>query len=94
MAYETFGFQQQEELTDAVFDGARKALAPADGAPILLHCSSANRVGAIWLAHRVLDDGLPYGDALVEAETVGLKSSAFRDRAKAYIDRSAAARSH
>jgi protein tyrosine phosphatase (PTP) superfamily phosphohydrolase (DUF442 family) len=93
MAYENFGFQQPEELTDAVFDGARKALAPADGAPVLLHCASANRVGAIWLAHRVLDDGLAYGDALVEAETVGLKSPAFRDKAKEYIARFPAGRS-
>lgn len=93
MAYESFGFQQPEELTDAVFDGALRALAPAAGAPILLHCGSANRVGAIWLAHRVLDDGLAYGDALVEAETVGLKNPAFREKAKDYIERSSAGRS-
>jgi hypothetical protein len=36
--------------------------------PLLLHCASANRVGAVWLAHRVLDGGLSYDAALREAE--------------------------
>jgi len=29
---------------------------------------------------------VPFPDALAEAETVGLKSAAFRDRAKEYVD--------
>jgi protein tyrosine phosphatase (PTP) superfamily phosphohydrolase (DUF442 family) len=86
MRYDNFGFKEPEELTDAVLDGARRVLSAEDRKPILLHCASANRVGAVWLAHRVLDDGVAYPDALVEAETVGLKSAAFRDRVKTYVE--------
>ena len=87
MEYDNFGFKEPEELTDAVFDGARKVLADPANKPILLHCSSANRVGAIWLAHRALDDRLPLDEAVREAEEVGLKSAAFRDRARDYVER-------
>ncbi len=86
MDYQNFGFKEPEELTDAILDAARKVLSSADRKPLLLHCGSANRVGAVWLAHRVLDDAVPYPDALAEAETVGLKSAAFRDRVKAYVE--------
>ena len=88
MEYDNFGFKEPEELTDGVLDSVRKILSSGDRNPILLHCSSANRVGAVWLAHRVLDDAVPYPEALVEAETVGMKSAAFRDRVKEYIERS------
>ena len=51
---------------------------------MILHCSSANRVGAVWLAHRVLDGGLKYNEALSEAKTVGLKLPAYEERVKEY----------
>jgi uncharacterized protein (TIGR01244 family) len=86
MQYDNFPFQHPEELTDDVLDGVRRVLAAAGDRPLLLHCSSANRVGAVWLAHRVLDDAVPFSDALVEAEAVGLKSPAFRDRVTTYIE--------
>jgi protein tyrosine phosphatase (PTP) superfamily phosphohydrolase (DUF442 family) len=94
MVYLNIAFQTPEELTDAVFDAARHALTFDENAPLLLHCASANRVGTIWLAHRVLDDGVAYEDALREAETVGLKNPAFREKAKDYIARSKAGRPH
>jgi len=86
MEYDNFGFKEPEELTDAILDGARKVLSTEDRKPILLHCASANRVGAVWLAHRALDDGVAYPEALTEAEIVGLKSAAFRERVKVYVD--------
>ena len=94
MIYVNVAFQTPEELTDAVFDAARHALTLPENAPLLLHCASANRVGTIWLAHRVLDDGLAYDDALAEAVTVGLKNPAFREKARDYIARSTAGRPH
>ena len=87
MEYDNFGFKEPEQLTDAIFDATRKLLNDPGKKPILLHCSSANRVGAIWLAHRALDDHLPLDDAIREAEQVGLKSTAFRDRARDYVER-------
>ncbi|NOS98997.1 MAG: hypothetical protein HOP29_00025 [Phycisphaerales bacterium] len=86
MEYQHIPFKSPEELTDDVFDRSRELLNDADRRPLMMHCSSANRVGAVWLAHRVLDGGLPYEEALREAETVGLKLPAYAERARAYID--------
>jgi protein tyrosine phosphatase (PTP) superfamily phosphohydrolase (DUF442 family) len=87
MEYFNFPFKTPTQLSDEIFDAARKVLNDQSKKPILLHCSSANRVGAIWLAHRVLDHGLSFDDAAKEAETVGMKLPAFKDKAKDYIDR-------
>jgi uncharacterized protein (TIGR01244 family) len=89
MEYQNLGFKAPEELTDRILDEVRQLLASSDKMPILLHCSSANRVGAAWLAHRVLDGGLGFEDARLEAETVGLKLPAYVERARSYIGRRA-----
>ncbi len=86
LRYHNVPFQTPDELTDEVFDEVRDLLAQDENKPILLHCSSANRVGAVWLAHRVLDGGLSYEDALAEAKTVGLKLPAYEAKAKDYIE--------
>lgn len=74
-----------ETLTDENFDKLLKLLNEKDQCPLLVHCASANRVGAVWLAHRVLDGGLTYDAALAEAKTVGLKAPAMEVKAKDYI---------
>lgn len=76
-----------DALTDENFDKLRKLLNDKQERPLLLHCASANRVGAVWLAHRVLDGGLTYDAALAEAKIVGLKSPAMETKAKDYIAR-------
>jgi uncharacterized protein (TIGR01244 family) len=86
MAYVNVPFSRPEELTDDVLDRAREVLSDPERKPILVHCASANRVGAVWLAHRVLDDGLAYEAALAEAKRVGLKAPPLEQRAKEYID--------
>ena len=74
-----------ESLTDENFDKLRKLLNEKEQRPMLLHCTAANRVGAVWLAHRVLDGGLTYDAALAEAKIVGLKTPALEAKAKDYI---------
>lgn len=54
-------------------------------AGVLLHCASANRVGAVWLAHRVSEDRLVVDDARDEAATVGLKTKQLEDKALEYL---------
>lgn len=44
-----------------------------DNAPLLIHCGSANRVGAMWALYRALK-GIPEEIALEEARTIGLQS--------------------
>jgi uncharacterized protein (TIGR01244 family) len=75
-----------DELTDAKFDEVRNLLKTAQR-PILLHCASANRVGTMWMAYRVLDDGATHDEAVAEAKTVGMKSPNYEAKAKDYIAR-------
>ncbi len=86
LEYHSLPFKSPSELTPEVFDRARALLNDPDKKPVLLHCASANRVGAVWLVHRVADDGLAYEDALAEAKTVGLKLPAYEARAKEYLN--------
>lgn len=74
-----------DSLTDDVFDSSRKLLREYKGQPIMLHCGAATRVAAVWLAYRVLDEGVDLKQALAEAEKVGLRSKGLRDRAVTYI---------
>lgn len=86
LAYHNVPWNGPDELTDERFDEVRKLLREAER-PILLHCSSANRVGAMWLAYRAVDDGIPVDEALAEAKIVGIKSPAYEAKARDYIKR-------
>lgn len=89
LTYHNVPWSSPEELTDAKFDEVRGLLGDADR-PILMHCSSANRVGAMWLAYRVLDEGASQEQALAEARAIGLRSPNFQARAIEYINRPSA----
>jgi uncharacterized protein (TIGR01244 family) len=84
LEYVHYPFNGADEMTDDVIDHLRELLDTVER-PILLHCGSANRVGAVWLPYRVLDGGLTYEAALTEAKTVGLMSPAYEERARDYI---------
>jgi uncharacterized protein (TIGR01244 family) len=86
LAYVHIPFSGADDLDDAIFDKAREELKKAER-PLLLHCASANRVGAVWLPYRVLDNGIAYDAALAEAKTVGLRTPAMEAKAKDYIER-------
>ncbi|MCA9197734.1 MAG: methyltransferase domain-containing protein [Planctomycetales bacterium] len=73
-----------DAITDDFLGELRKLLSDK-GKPTLLHCGSANRVGAVWMAHRVLDEGVDLETALAEAKEVGLRSEAMESRVKEYI---------
>ena len=51
--------------------------------PILVHCASSNRVGAMWFINEVLKEGRDEEEALAEAKKAGLKS--LEPRAKEYV---------
>jgi uncharacterized protein (TIGR01244 family) len=86
MEFRQVPFPAPGELTDEVFDEVRALLNDAEKRPLLLHCASANRVGAVWLAHRALDHGLSLEAAGEEAKTVGLKLPAYTERAREYVE--------
>jgi uncharacterized protein (TIGR01244 family) len=72
---------------DEQADEFRKLLADPHNRPVFIYCASANRVGALWMIHRVLDDGWTIADAEAEAVRVGIKSPNLREFALDYIRR-------
>ena len=87
LEFHRVGFRAPETLTDEVFDRVRKLLKDAKDKPVLLHCGSANRVGAVWAAHRVLDHKLSLEEALQEARQVGLRTPGYEKRVREYVNK-------
>lgn len=72
-------------VTDADFDRVRDFVADEANVPVLVHCASANRVGALLLPHLVLDLGHGIDDALAAARRIGLRSPELTDAALRYV---------
>ncbi|HUF47603.1 MAG TPA: sulfur transferase domain-containing protein [Vicinamibacterales bacterium] len=53
--------------------------------PVFVHCGTANRVGAFWLAKRMLVDRWDEARALEEAKAIGLSSEALQKFALDYV---------
>ncbi|MCI0491162.1 MAG: protein tyrosine phosphatase family protein [Blastocatellia bacterium] len=53
--------------------------------PMMIHCGSANRVGAFFMIYRVVEQGWPEDKALEEATQIGLRSPALKKFAEDYI---------
>lgn len=87
LEYEHIPFRAPETLTDEVFDNVRDVMRQADEKPVMIHCGSANRVGAVWLTHRVLDEDVPLEQATEEAKEVGLRDDDYLKKAIDYIER-------
>ncbi len=85
LQFEEVPFRGAENLTDEIFDRIRQLLAESSRQPVLLHCATANRVGAVWLPFRVLDQGVDLEQATQEAEQIGLRGPEYRQRAWEYI---------
>ncbi|MCA8961357.1 MAG: protein tyrosine phosphatase family protein [Planctomycetes bacterium] len=82
--YHNPGFKGGENLTDSIFDEVRSLLRSSQR-PILFHCSSGNRVGAVWATYRVLDEGWDIDRAIDEAKQIGLRTPAYEARAREYV---------
>ncbi|MEM6776306.1 MAG: hypothetical protein AAF670_01545 [Planctomycetota bacterium] len=88
LRFQPLRFGGHQELTDELLDEARRSLsAAADERQILLHCASGNRVGAVWIAYRVLDAGKPLAAALNEARQIGLVDPDLRSAVVDYVRR-------
>ncbi len=80
----------QGMVPDSAFDEVRRLVADPANRPILVHCASANRVGALLLPALVLDQGVPQDQAIVLAKQVGLRDPSLAQMALDYIKRHAA----
>jgi protein tyrosine phosphatase (PTP) superfamily phosphohydrolase (DUF442 family) len=74
-------------LTDSVFTVFRGWMQDTTATPLLVHCASGNRVGAVLLPWLVLDRGWSMERALATARAGGLTSAALEQAARAYIAR-------
>ncbi len=81
------GFRAPDSLTPAIIEKTVTIMGDPKRTPVMLHCASANRVGALWLAHRVLNDKLDIETARKEAKTVGLRTPAYEERVLSYIEK-------
>ena len=61
------------------------AVADKTNQPVFIHCGSANRVGAVWMIKRVLQDGWAVDRAQTEAEAIGLQNPQLVAFATGYI---------
>lgn len=76
-----------ETVSDVEFDRVRDVLSDRAERPVLVHCASANRVGALLIPFFVLDEGLPESEALAAAKRVGLRSPELAGKALDYVRR-------
>ncbi len=68
-----------------VADAFIKIVTDAANQPVFIHCASANRVAALWMAKRMLVDKWPEEKALEEAKAIGLSSDTLRQFALDYV---------
>ena len=67
------------------FDDFLAAVSNKANQPVYIHCASANRVGAVWLVKRVMQDGWEVPKATEEAKMIGLRSAPLEQFALKYI---------
>ena len=70
-------FETAEQFLEVVADPSNQ--------PVYIHCGSANRVGAVWLVKRVMQDGWEVPKATEEAKMIGLRSAPLEQFALKYI---------
>lgn len=68
-----------------VFDTVLATIANKANQPVFIHCASANRVGSVWLAKRVLQDNYSVEKATNEAKAIGLSNAGLEAFALQYI---------
>jgi protein tyrosine phosphatase (PTP) superfamily phosphohydrolase (DUF442 family) len=69
----------------ALVDNFLAAVSDTSNQPVYIHCGSANRVGAVWMIKRVLQDGWDTAKAQEEAEAIGLTNPRLKVFAVDYI---------
>ncbi len=77
----------KDSLSDAAVDDVLAVLQDPANHPVMLHCSSSNRVGMVWMAIRATRDGVDVASAETEGKRVGLRSPVYVDFARDYIAR-------
>lgn len=80
---------RQGALDDATMDGFLDAVRKAEGAPMLVHCASANRVGGALIPYFMLDRKMAEEDAVAAAMKIGLRGADLLEWGLEYSQRKA-----
>lgn len=75
-----------ETINDETFERFRQLMTAPDRRPALVHCSSANRVGALLVPYLVLDEGKDREEAVEMGTEVGLSSEELKQAALRYTN--------
>ena len=75
-----------ETIDDDTFERFRQLMTDPTRRPALVHCSSANRVGALLIPYLILDEGKDRAAALDTARDAGLSSEELKQAALRYTD--------
>ena len=73
-----------DTLSAEKFDRFRELMGDPERRPALVHCSSANRVGALLIPYLILDENKTREEALEIAFRVGLQSEELKQAALEY----------
>ena len=73
----------RELPTGAALETILSAIENALPGPLLLHCGSSNRVGAIWGAYRASRHGLSADESIVQGKAAGMRAPAFEEGLRA-----------
>lgn len=74
-----------KDIDNETFDRFRELIRDGGRRPLLVHCSSANRVGALLIPYLILDEGLTPEKASEIAAEVGLRSNRLERAALRYV---------
>lgn len=74
-----------DDIDDKTFDRFRELIRDGGRRPVLVHCSSANRVGALLIPYLILDEGSTPEKASEIAAEVGLRSNRLKRAALRYV---------
>jgi protein tyrosine phosphatase (PTP) superfamily phosphohydrolase (DUF442 family) len=74
-----------KDIDDETFDRFRELIRDGGRRPVLVHCSSANRVGALLIPYLILDEGSTPEKAREIAVEVGLRSNRLKRAAFRYV---------
>ena len=71
---------------DEDFDHFRELMTNGECRPVLVHCGTATRVGALMVAHLILDEGMSPDEAVETARRIGPEKEELTSRALEYAE--------
>lgn len=87
MEYVLIPISGPQDLTPDAAEALDATLAKAGDRPVLVHCASGNRVGALFAVRAYLKEGASVEDALARGEAAGLTAPPLRQAVQAILRR-------